>query len=441
MQHDLGVDVDELEEYMEEMLREEKARDDAADIEADRWAETTNLETTAKEDAAMATAAELWADAKRAADAALDADRAAADRAIASAKRLLAKDNAALRIAQGERKLAKQERASVRGVEAATAVDDFQKFWDANRKGGDAGDAGETEGDWAARTAARGDIVSLEAPVRGPTLEIREKEDAVDLSASYAEAARRNRIHASMLIKRPTQAFQRRKKISGNGARIAEIRRPARRYAEDFMEWWRSNRADATGKKGKLGPAARARAELKERESASGALKTRGDDAYRTGAFEKAVVEYTRCIAMCAQPDGSWSRAGTDPAGVGTFGRRRDAIGATPPRRRRDAAALPSRRDAAASPPRPTFKRTARRVSRAAKPIGDGLPAQATSRSKYEITARRPTSSWGTTRPSPRTARTSYGSGRRTSRRYYDEPKRWKRARTTKARWRTWTWS
>ena len=432
MQHDLGVDVDELEEYMEEMLREEKARDDAADIEADRWAETTNLETTAKEDAAMATAAELWADAKRAADAALDADRAAADRAIASAKRLLAKDNAALRIAQGERKLAKQERASVRGVEAATAVDDFQKFWDANRKGGDAGDAGETEGDWAARTAARGDIVSLEAPVRGPTLEIREKEDAVDLSASYAEAARRNRIHASMLIKRPTQAFQRRKKISGNGARIAEIRRPARRYAEDFMEWWRSNRADATGKKGKLGPAARARAELKERESASGALKTRGDDAYRTGAFEKAVVEYTRCIAMCAQPDGSWSRAGTDPAGVGTFGRRRDAIGATPPRRRRDAAA---------SPPRPTFKRTARRVSRAAKPIGDGLPAQATSRSKYEITARRPTSSWGTTRPSPRTARTSYGSGRRTSRRYYDEPKRWKRARTTKARWRTWTWS
>jgi len=57
------------------------------------------------------------------------------------------------------------------------------------------------------------------------------------------------------------------------------------------MEWWRSNRSDDVGKKGKPSAAARAKTELKERQSASEALKERGDGAYRKGAFEACVVE------------------------------------------------------------------------------------------------------------------------------------------------------
>ncbi|KAK7254742.1 protein O-mannosyl-transferase [Aureococcus anophagefferens] len=271
IQHDLGVDQeDELEQALEEMLQEEKRQDDEADAHAEQWAEKLGLVEKMAEVQAKLSDAEIWADAQRARAAYCDASRAAAERAVASAKRLLAKDNAAKRIAEGERKKAKEERdAAKRELETyeeqeepRSAFDEFAQFWATQQ--GDAGNAGEHEKDWATRMAEKGQVVSLEAPARGPTMDPSQvkKDKDVDLSKSYCE---------------------------------------------DFMAWWRENRADDAGKRGNLTAKQRTKMELRERQSASEELKSRGDDRYKKGDFEQCVIEYTRCIAMCSRPDGHFA--------------------------------------------------------------------------------------------------------------------------------------
>ncbi|KAH8065004.1 hypothetical protein JL722_1898 [Aureococcus anophagefferens] len=214
------------------------------------WAEKLGLVEKMAEVQAKLSDAEIWADAQRARAAYCDASRAAAERAVASAKRLLAKDNAAKRIAEGERKKAKEERdAAKRELETyeeqeepRSAFDEFAQFWATQQ--GDAGNAGEHEKDWATRMAEKG------------------QDKDVDLSKSYCE---------------------------------------------DFMAWWRENRADDAGKRGNLTAKQRTKMELRERQSASEELKSRGDDRYKKGDFEQCAIEYTRCIAMCSRPDGHFA--------------------------------------------------------------------------------------------------------------------------------------
>ncbi|KAH8068014.1 hypothetical protein JL721_6961 [Aureococcus anophagefferens] len=268
------------------MLQEEKRQDDEADAHAEQWAEKLGLVEKMAEVQAKLSDAEIWADAQRARAAYCDAARAAAERAVASAKRLLAKDNAAKRIAEGERKKAREERDAAKKEletyeeqeEPRSAFDEFAQFWATQQ--GDAGNAGEHEKDWATRMAEKGQVVSLEAPARGPTMDpsqVRKDKD-VDLSKSYCE---------------------------------------------DFMAWWRENRADDAGKRGNLTAKQRTKMELRERQSASEELNWRGDDQgrtrviqrrfnvsddrYKKGDFEQCVIEYTRCIAMCSRPDGHFA--------------------------------------------------------------------------------------------------------------------------------------